>query len=89
MEPDILQYFSRNDRTVILHDLLTPRFVHYHKPEELRSWCTTSGLTNIRQVPYEANGQTCERTKDILAKYRRVCRPGFGLLARYPAGIAS
>ncbi len=80
---------SITDRAVILHDLLSPQYVRYHTTEQCRSWAKQAGLTRIEQTLYRTGGNGDDRRKEILEKYWRVCRPGFGILARYPQEVGT
>ncbi|MFQ5931092.1 MAG: methyltransferase domain-containing protein [Nitrospiraceae bacterium] len=74
----VVEYAPRTlrDRAIQLHDLLSPAFVHYHSFEEAAKWARSAGFKEVRRTSYEAAG----RQGEILQKYRRVCRPGFGML---------
>jgi SAM-dependent methyltransferase len=75
---------SLADRAVILHDLLSPRYVRYHTADQCRTWAIEAGLKRTRQVLYRVEEDGQPDRKAVLEKYWRVCRPGFGILARYP-----
>ncbi len=68
------------DRAVQLHDLLSPPFVWYHDFDEARNWARQRGFEHIEQTSYEPNGDPT--VGPVLEKYRRVCRPGFGILCQ-------
>jgi len=77
-----VQYAPRNlrDRAVQLHDLLSPRFVHYHSFEEVQTWANAHDFQRVTKTTYQANGENPATVNAILDKYRTVCRPGFGIL---------
>ncbi len=77
---------SLTDRAVILHDLLSPQYVRYHTAEQCRTWAIQAGLGRTQQVLYRIDEDGQPGRKAVLEKYWRVCRPGFGILARYPEG---
>lgn len=86
------EYAPRNlkDRTVQLHDLLVPQFVHYHSFDEARQWAQQGGFQSVTRTRYvepgwEPNAELDKRRHRAgaaLDKYRTVCRPGFGMLCR-------
>lgn len=86
----VVEYSSRTfrDRAIQLHDLFSPRFVHYHSFQEAKRWAEDSGFERIENTRYHNDdGQDAELCH-VLDKYRGVCRPGFGMRCearRHPA----
>lgn len=78
----IVEYAPRNlrDRAVQLHDLLSPRFVHYHSYQEAAQWAHDQGFAQLEETSYHTNNGQSPEVRAILDKYRSVCRPGFGML---------
>lgn len=71
---------SLRDRAVQLHDLLSPPFVWYHDFDEASAWARQQGFERIERTRYGAGGEGA--VGPILEKYRKICRPGFGILCR-------
>ncbi|MFQ5676468.1 MAG: hypothetical protein ACE5G1_11265, partial [bacterium] len=71
------------DRTIQLHDLLSPAFVWYHQYDEVKNWAQDAGFQNIQETVYSGNNGYPHAVQDVLDKYLLICRPGFGMLARY------
>ncbi len=71
------------DRAVQLHDLLSPRYVHYHNYDETASWARESGFQTIERARYTRPGDDVPTDlATILRDYHALSRPGFGLLCR-------
>jgi hypothetical protein len=70
------------DRAVQLHDLLSPPFVWYHRYEEARDWAVQQGFRDVSRTQYAAGDDGRGHLGPVLEKYRRICRPGFGILCR-------
>lgn len=70
------------DRALQLHDLLSPPFVWYHSFEEARHWAVQQGFRNVTRTPYVVGGDDPNELQEVLHEYRKVCRPGFGMLCR-------
>ncbi|MFQ5929963.1 MAG: methyltransferase domain-containing protein [Acidobacteriota bacterium] len=70
------------DRAIQLHDLLSPPFVWYHSFEEAREWAMEARFHEIVQTVYSVDEHASDELRKVLASYRRLCRPGFGILCR-------
>lgn len=79
---------SLRDRAVQLHDLLSPAYVWYHTFGEAEGWAREQGFGEISETSYRSNGNHGTGLAATLEKYRRICRPGFGMLCRSPNGAA-
>jgi SAM-dependent methyltransferase len=73
---------SLRDRAVQLHDLLSPTYVWYHTFDEARRWACRQGFDHIAETGYRANKDPDAGLAATLEKYRKICRPGFGMLCR-------
>lgn len=70
------------DRAIQLHDLLSPPFVWYHSFREAREWAIEAGLHEIVQTAYSVDEHAPHELGKVLDRYRRLCRPGFGMWCR-------
>ncbi|MFQ5539405.1 MAG: class I SAM-dependent methyltransferase, partial [Candidatus Binatia bacterium] len=70
------------DRAIQLHDLLSPPFVWYHSFREAREWAIEAGLHEIVQTAYSVDEHAPNELGKVLDRYRRLCRPGFGMWCR-------
>jgi SAM-dependent methyltransferase len=73
---------SLRDRAIQLHDLLSPTYVRYHTFDEAWGWAREQGFEDVSETSYRANGHTDSEHVATLEKYRKICRPGFGMLCR-------
>ncbi len=81
----LTEHAPRNlrDRAVQMHDLLGPRFVWYHTFDEARDWAAAQEFGRIEQTSYHGSDNGSAAPEAVLAKYRSVCRPGFGMLCQW------
>lgn len=77
------------DRAVQLHDLLSPSYVWYHTFDEAREWAKDHGFRAVERIEYQPPTEAPQRVRSVLAKYRGVCRPGFGMLCHGPRAETS
>lgn len=69
------------DRAIQTHDLLAPTFVWYHSFDEAKQWACDAGFKKIRKTDYKSRQKVLTSgLKQLLKKYRLICRPGFGIL---------
>jgi hypothetical protein len=73
---------SLRDRAVQLHDLLSPTYVWYHTFDEARGWAREQGFEDVSETSYRAKVAPDSQVAATLEKYRKICRPGFGMLCR-------